>query len=260
MSYLHAGILGLIQGLGEFLPISSSAHLVLIPWLFKWGYQGLDYDVALHWGTMAAVCLYFWKDWVALIRGGLSRQPSPERRLFWAIVAATIPGGLAGLALEHRVEASLHAPGLIALNLAAFGLLLWLSQRLGRQEKSIADLDLRTTFLIGLAQALAIVPGVSRSGITMTAGLLLGLKRDEAARFSFLLSVPIVVAAGALKLRHAGPALGTGPFWFGILSTAIVGLACIRFLLDYLKTRGVEVFVVYRVLLALACGAVLLLR
>jgi undecaprenyl-diphosphatase len=255
MSYLHAAILGLVQGLGEFLPISSSAHLVLVPWLCKWNYQGLEYDVALHWGTLAAVCVYFWKDWVELLKAGFSTAESAQRRLFWAIVLATVPGGVAGMLLEHRIEESLHSPIVIALTLAAFGLLLGLSQRLGRQEKAAPDLSLRDIFLIGCAQALAVVPGVSRSGSTITAGLLLGLKRDEAARFSFLLMVPIVIGAGILKLRHIRLAGTSGPFWLGILVTTVVGLGCIKFMLSYLKRRGVGVFVVYRVLLAALCIA-----
>jgi undecaprenyl-diphosphatase len=253
MNYLHAAILGLVQGLGEFLPISSSAHLVLVPWLFKWNYQGLEYDVALHWGTLVAVCVYFWKDWVELLKAGLSTAESAQRRIFWAIVLATVPGGVAGLLLEHRIEENLHSPIIIAATLAAFGLLLGLAQRLGRQEKSAADLSLRDIFLIGCAQALAVVPGVSRSGSTITAGLLLGLKREEAAKFSFLLMVPIVIGAGVLKLRHIHLAATNGPFWFGILVTTVVGLGCIKFMLSYLRQRGVGVFVVYRVLFAALC-------
>ncbi|MBI5239243.1 MAG: undecaprenyl-diphosphate phosphatase [Elusimicrobia bacterium] len=257
MGYLHAAILGLVQGLGEFLPISSSAHLVLVPWLFGWKYQGLDYDVALHWGTLAAVCAYFWRDWVSLLKAGLSQADCAQKRLFWSIALATVPGGLAGLLLEKHVEKHLHSPVVIALTLAAFGLLLGLSQRLGRQHRQTEDLGWREIFLIGCAQALAVVPGVSRSGATITAGLLLGLKRDESARFSFLLSVPIVAAAGIYELRHLGPEAAIGPFWFGILFTMLVGLACIKFLLAWLRDRGVGVFVIYRAALAAVC---LLLR
>ncbi len=253
MNYLHAALLGLVQGLGEFLPISSSAHLVLMPWLFKWDYQGLEYDVALHWGTLAAVCVYFGKDWLELLKAGLSSAESAQKRLFWAIVLATIPSGVVGLLLEHRIEKDLHSPVIIALTLAVFGLLLGLSQRLGRQEKSATELGLRDIFLIGCAQALAVIPGVSRSGSTITAGLLLGLKREEAARFSFLLMVPIVIGAGVMKLHHLRLAETGGSFWFGILITAIVGLGCIKFMLSYLKRNGVGAFVVYRVLFAALC-------
>jgi undecaprenyl-diphosphatase len=253
MSYLHAAILGLVQGLGEFLPISSSAHLVLVPWLFKWDYQGLDYDVALHLGTLVAVCSYFWKDWLDLLKAGLSGTRSAQRRIFWAIVLATVPGGVVGVLLEHRIEENLHSPVIIAATLAAFGVLLGLSQRLGRQDRTAEGLSLRDIFLIGCAQALAVVPGVSRSGSTITAGLLLGLKREEAARFSFLLMVPIVLGAGVLKLRHLHLSATDGPFWFGILVTTIVGLGCIKFMLSFLKRRGVSLFVIYRVLFAALC-------
>ena len=253
MTFASAALLGLVQGLGEFLPISSSAHLVLVPWLLGWTYQGKAYDVALHWGTMIAACAYFWKDWAEMIRAGLSRQDSPKKSLFWGIVWATIPGGLAGLLLEKRVEAA--PPAVIAAAMIAFGLLLGLSDKLGRRTKSMADLSLRSMLLIGMAQALAVVPGVSRSGITLTAGLFLGLRRDEAARFSFLLCVPIVIAAGILKLRHLGPVAAAGPFWLGIVVTTLVGLAAIRFLLAYLRERGTGLFVVYRVLLGLLCLA-----
>lgn len=253
MGYLHAAVLGLVQGLGEFLPISSSAHLVLVPWLFGWTYQGLDYDVALHLGTLAAVCAYFWKDWAILIKAGLSKTDSAQKKLFWAMILATVPGGLTGLLLNDYVESHLHSPVIIALTLAAFGLLLGLSQRLGRQQRRTEDLGWREVFLIGCAQALAVVPGVSRSGATITAALLLGLKREEAARFSFLLSVPIVAAAGLYELRHVGPEATTGPFWFGIVFTMLVGLASIKFLLAWLRDRGVGLFVVYRVALAAVC-------
>ena len=253
MTYFSSAVLGLVQGLGEFLPISSSAHLVLVPWLLGWSYQGKTVDVALHWGTLLAVCGYFWSDWLGLIRAGLSRRESQERSLFWGIVLATIPGGLAGLLLEDRVERLFHSPLTISAALAAFGVLLWLADRFGRRSRAASELDLRSCLIIGLAQALAIAPGVSRSGITLTAGLFLGLKREEAARFSFLLSVPIIVAAGILKLRHIGSAAPAGPLWLGMLVTAATGLAAIRFLLAYLKERGVGVFVVYRLLLAAFC-------
>ncbi|MDD5655959.1 MAG: undecaprenyl-diphosphate phosphatase [Elusimicrobia bacterium] len=251
MSCLHAAALGLVQALGEFLPISSSAHLVLIPKLLGWSYQGLSYDVALHWGTLLAVCVYFRKDWFALARAGLAAPGSPEGRMCWSLVLATVPGGLAGLLCADWVEAHFHSGRLIAATLMGFGLLLWAADRAGRKSRGLADVGWRAALCVGLAQALAVVPGVSRSGVTMTAGLLLGLRRQDAARFSFLLSVPIVVAAGLYELRHVGPEIATGPFWLGIIVTALAGLAAIRFLLEFLKTRGVGVFVAYRLALGL---------
>jgi undecaprenyl-diphosphatase len=251
MTYSSAVVLGVVQGLGEFLPISSSGHLELVPWLLGWPYQGKAVDVALHWGTLVAVCAYFWKDWARLIKAALSGEPSRERALFWSLVLATIPGGLVGLALEKRLAEV--PPVWICAALAGFAVLLWLSDRLGKKEKGIADLDRRGCILIGCAQALAVLPGVSRSGITLTAALLLGLGREEAARFSFLLSLPIIVAAGLWESRHlAGQAL-SGPFWVGILVSAVTGLAAIRFLLAYLKERGVGIFVIYRLAFAAFC-------
>lgn len=253
MSLFNALILGLLQATGEFLPISSSGHLVLMPWLLGWGYQGKSYDVALHMGTVLAVGSYFWKDWTALLRAGLSRRPSPERSMFRNIVLATVPGGLAGLFLDKRVETWFHEPWLIAANLIAFGLVLGWSDRHGRKTDEARSLSLKSCLIIGLAQALAIVPGVSRSGITLTAGLGLGLKREDAARFSFLLSVPIVAAAGIMKLRHLGPEAQTAPFWLGLAVSAIAGWLAIRFLLTYLKEHGTGLFVAYRVLFGLFC-------
>ena len=251
MSYAHAVVLGLIQALGEFLPISSSAHLVLVPKLLGWNYQGLQVDVALHWGTLLAVCAYFWKDWLKLAQAGLSAPRTGEGRMFWALLAATVPGGLAGLLCERWVEAYLHSSALIAGNLMLFGAILWAADRFGGRSRALAEMNLRSALFVGCAQALAIVPGVSRSGITITAGLLLGLRREDAARFSFLLSVPIIVAAGLHEVRHAPAAMG-GPFWLSILVTAAAGLAVIGFLLAYLRRHGVGVFVVYRLLLGLA--------
>ena len=251
MTYPSGVLLGLLQGLGEFLPISSSGHLVLVPWLLGWDYQGKAVDVALHWGTLVAVCATFWSDWTKLLKAGLCRKESGDRRLFWYIVLATVPGGLAGLLLEKRVDDL--SPAAISAALAGFGVLLWIADRVGRKTKVIADLDLRATLLIGCAQALAIVPGVSRSGATLTAGLFLGLDRESSARFSFLLSVPIVVAAGLMKLRHLGPEALAGPFWLSLLVSAAAGLAAIRFLLAYLKDRGVGLFAAYRILFAGFC-------
>jgi len=252
MTYINAVVLGSVQALGEFLPISSSAHLVLVPRLLGWVYQGKAVDVALHWGTLVAVCAYFWNDWIALIKAGFSREKSQERSLFWYIMLATLPGGLAGLLLEKRVEDTPIVA--IAGILAGFAILLWFSDRYGRHSKGLADLGLGSTLAIGAAQALAVIPGVSRSGITLTAALWLGLKREDAARFSFLLSVPIVVAAGLYEARHLHGAALTGPFWLSLLVTTVIGWAAIRFLLSYLKTRGVALFVVYRILFALFCG------
>lgn len=251
MSYIQAVVLGLVQGLGEFLPISSSGHLILVPRLFGWLDQGLAYDVALHWGTLLALAAYFGKEWLGLIKSGFGRQANPERSLFWSIALATIPAALAGLLFGHAVEKHLRSPAFIGLTLLAFGLILGWADRRGERTRGIADLGWRGCLWIGAAQALAIVPGVSRSGITLTAGLLLGLRREDAARFSFMMSAPIVLAAGILKLKDLDPGMVGGPFWAGIAVSALSGLAAIWGLLRYLRTRDLMPFVAYRAALGL---------
>lgn len=176
MTVLHALILGIVQGLGEFLPISSSAHLVLIPWLFGWEDPGLTFDVALHMGTLFAVVLYFWKDWVRLVKAALRREASAEKRIFWYLVVATIPGGLFGLALEKKAETTFRAPLLIAIMMIVMGIILYLADR-KRQLRKMNTMTMADAIWIGLSQALAIIPGVSRSGSTMTTARLLELTR-----------------------------------------------------------------------------------
>jgi len=184
MTVLHALVLGIVQGLGEFLPISSSAHLVLIPWLFGWNDPGLTFDVALHMGTLLAVVLYFWQDWIRLIKAALRRQASDDKRIFWYLVLATIPGGLFGLALEEKAETVFRAPLLIGIMLIVMGILLYLADK-KRQLRKMDTMTMADAIWIGLSQALAIIPGVSRSGSTMTTARLLGLTREDAARFFF---------------------------------------------------------------------------
>ena len=201
MSYGEAAILGFVQGMTEFLPVSSSAHLKLVPWLAGWNYQGLAYDIALHWGTLLALAAFFWKDWLNLLAGAAGRGTEEDKGLFWRIFWATAPAGFAGLLLEDYAEAAFGLPARTAAALIVFGVLMGWADRSGAKTLGREGLTMRNCLFIGCAQALALIPGVSRSGITITTGLLLGLKREEAARFSFLLSTPIVFAAGALKLR-----------------------------------------------------------
>ncbi|MBI3299279.1 MAG: undecaprenyl-diphosphate phosphatase [Elusimicrobia bacterium] len=250
MTVAQAVILGTIQGLAEFLPISSSAHLVLAPRLFGWADQGLAYDVALHMGTLAALIACFWRDWWSLAKDGLRRADTESRRLFDAMVVGTLPAGVAGLILEHRIETVFRDPARIAVALAAFGVLLWWADRTGRKERGVGSASLKDVLLIGLAQTLALVPGVSRSGITMTAGLGLGFDRVSAARLSFLLAMPITAAAGLHKAKDALPLLGEPAFWAGIAASGLVGIAAIRGLLKLLGERGMGSFAVYRVGLA----------
>ncbi|HEY8911608.1 MAG TPA: undecaprenyl-diphosphatase UppP [Desulfosporosinus sp.] len=248
MTVLHALILGIVQGLGEFLPISSSAHLVLIPWLFGWEDPGLTFDVALHMGTLLAVVLYFGKDWVKLFKAALQRRPSEEKRIFWYLVVATIPGGLFGLALEKQAESTFRYPILIGIMMIVMGIILYIADKKPRIRK-MDTMTLSDSLWIGFSQALAIIPGVSRSGSTMTTARFLSMTREDAARFSFLMSTPIILGAGVLKLRHLTMASIDLPFAVGVISAFVVGILSISFLLRYLKTSNFGLFVGYRVII-----------
>jgi len=202
LSIFEAVILGIVQGMGEFLPISSSAHLVLVPWLMGWYYAGLTFDVALHMGTLIAVVAYFWKDWLKLIKAGFFKRPSTESNLFWYLVVATIPGAVIGYLFEQQAETIFREPLLIGIMLILLGVVLYLADKLTPSKKLLEEVRLGDSLLIGISQALALIPGVSRAGATMTAGRLLGLNREAAARFSFLMSTPIIFGAGVMQLRH----------------------------------------------------------
>ena len=273
----QAIILGFVQGATEFIPISSSAHLIIIPYLFGWkdpAITSLTFDVALHLGTLVALLVYFASDWLRLIRAFyrsvVERRigTDPDRRLAWLLLIGTIPGGIAGVLLESRIEALFHRPGvpiapsamiIMAGIIAVFGVLLLLADRLGRQAQDIDDMTLKKTLLIGLSQALAVFPGVSRSGATIATGMALGLERESATRFSFLLSAPIIAGAGLKSVWDVFSGLQTGVvahtdlilFPIGFIMAAISGFLCIRFLLDYLQDNNMNVFVFYRWALAL---------
>ena len=251
MTILQAVILGLAQGLGEFLPISSSAHLVLIPWLLRWTDPGLTFDVALHVGTLVAVVLYFWKDWWQLIIKGFTDVRSVKGRLFWYLVVATVPGAIAGFLLEKKAETLFRSPLLIAIMLILMGIFLYWSDHRSSKNIEMNNITFRTSVFIGISQALAIIPGVSRSGITMTTGLLMGLTREGAARFSFLLSTPIIFGAAMVKLPGliSDPSAITIDFTIGMAVSCITGIASIGFLLRYVQTRDFLPFVWYRFVL-----------
>lgn len=262
MTVFQAFILGLAQGLGEFLPISSSAHLILIPWAFRWPDPGLTFDVALHLGTLLAVVAYFWRDWLVLISHGLRGTGTSEGRLFWYLVVASIPGALAGAALETQVETIFRSPLIIGVMLILMGLVLHLADRAAASRKQEKDVSFGQSLVIGLSQALAIIPGVSRSGITISAGTFAGLTRENAARFSFLLSTPIILGAGVLKLRHliGTPGVFNLPFLVGVGTSAIVGFLVIGFLLRWLRQNSFRPFVWYRLVVGAAVIALFLAR
>lgn len=252
MSILDAVLLGLLQALGEFLPISSSAHLALLPYFRGQAYQGLAFDVLLHAATLLAVLLYFWTDWWMLIKHGLTNPRKPEGRMLWYLAAATIPAGVAGFFLNDWAETTFRNPLLIAACLMFFAVLLWLADKQTSAEKgdiSIFTVPFTTVFLIGCAQALALLPGVSRSGITITAALFLGLSRQASARLSFLLSTPIIAGAAVLQLTHLNWADINAPLVWGFISAFIGALFVIGGLMRYIKTHSFNVFVYYRLLL-----------
>jgi undecaprenyl-diphosphatase len=262
LTTLQSIILGLVQGLGEFLPISSSGHLILVPWLFGWLDHGLTFDIGLHFGTLIAVVLYFWKDWLTLIHKGLTDTKCQEGRLFWYLVAATIPGAIGGFLLEKSAETIFRTPVLVAVMLIIMGVfLLWADQK-SRKQTKLENISFKTAFLIGVFQVLAIIPGVSRSGITMTTGLFLGLTREAAARYSFLLSAPVIFGAAVIKLPYLikNPAAVTDQFLIGMFVSCITGLAAIGFLLKYIQTKTFLPFVWYRFALGAVVFAVYFLR
>jgi len=250
VTVLHALVLGIVQGLGEFLPISSSAHLVLIPWLFGWEDPGLTFDVALHMGTLFAVVLYFWKDWVRLVKAALHRQASDDKRIFWYLVIATVPGALFGIAFEKQAEKAFRNPVLIGIMMIVMGIVLYLADK-KPQIRKMKTMTMADSIWIGVSQALAIIPGVSRSGSTMTTARFLNITREDAARFSFLMSTPIILGAGVMKLRHLTVASINLPFSVGVISAFVVGILSISFLLKYLKTSNFGLFVGYRFIIGI---------
>ncbi|GAB3295103.1 undecaprenyl-diphosphate phosphatase [Pseudidiomarina andamanensis] len=259
MSIWEAIILALIQGFTEFLPISSSAHLILPSQLFGWEDQGLAFDVAVHVGTLLAVMLYFRKEVGQLLVnwfGSLRGQHNAHSRLAWLIIWGTVPAGLAGLLGNDLIENFARSALVIATSTVAFGLLLWYADARASQQHTIEQLSLKQVLIIGAAQALALIPGTSRSGITMTAGMMLGLTKTDAARFSFLLSIPIIIMAGGyqgLKLVQQPEAVAWSAIILGVVTSFVAAYVCIHVFLQVISRMGMLPFVIYR----LALGAVL---
>lgn len=256
MDFLQAAVLALVQGLTEFLPVSSSAHLILVSVLTGWADQGLTFDVAVHMGALAAVVLYFRRDLREMagdfLRSTTGRGNGPGVRLAWAVLLGTVPVGLAGLAFRDMVATHLRDPVVLAFGLIFFGLLLGWSDWRGKGRRSEHDLTWRDVLIIGCAQSLALIPGTSRSGATMTAGLFLGLSREAAARFSFLLSIPVILLAGGLEALHL--IRQPEPVQWGVISAATVmagvsAYLCIHFFLKFIHAVGMQPFVLYRLLL-----------
>lgn len=269
MPLLHALILALVQAATEFLPVSSSAHLILTPWLLGWSDHGLLFDIALHLGTLVAVLLYFAKTWTRIFFLAIGREvwkPAPGEvdcdlfdnpRLMWLLIAATAPAGIAGLFFKDLIEAVLRSPAVIGVMLIVVGLLMAYVEKRGRLVRNLDRLSFGDAMAIGCAQALALIPGTSRSGITITTAMFLGITRHSAARFSFLLSTPIILGAGLKAFLDAMETGGIPPemysaFTVGVVASAIFGYAVISFFLRYLQCATLKVFVYYRVVLGIA--------
>ncbi|MBB3141724.1 undecaprenyl-diphosphate phosphatase [Halomonas organivorans] len=259
MDWLQIVLLSLVQGLTEFLPISSSAHLILVPVFTDWPDQGLAFDVALHLGSLAAVVIYFRHELVAMVtswcRSIAGHGTDDDARLAWWVILATTPVGLAGLAFKDTIEAVMRSPLVLAGGLIVFGVVLGVADWRHRGTRSEYRMSWRDALWIGLAQALALIPGTSRSGITMTAALMLGLTREAAARFSFLLSIPVIILAGGLEtldLLETPLPVAWGDLAAGTLLSGISAYLCIHFFLAFIRRIGMQPFVVYRLLLGVA--------
>ncbi len=286
MTIIQAIILGIVQGLTEFIPVSSSAHLIIVPWLFSWDdtvLNGLAFDLALHLGTLVALLTFFANDWLRLIRAGIASiverkiGSDTDRWLAWFVVIGTIPGAVAGMFAESKIEELFHQPGAahqssamiaMAIIIALLGGFLFIAERIAKHSRGMNQLAFSDAIWIGLAQALAVFPGVSRSGSTITAGLALGLERETAARFSFLLSAPIIAGAGAKSMFNLYNQVRIGAipqselilFPIGFIAAAISGYLCIRFLLRFLQRNSTDIFVYYRWALALLIILVAIVR
>jgi undecaprenyl-diphosphatase len=269
MDILQAVILGIVQGATEFIPVSSSGHLVLVPWLLGWDSPGLVFDTMVHWGTLLAVLAYFWRDWLALIgawlRGLLSRDwQDPNARLMWLILLGTVPAAVIGYLFEDFFEALFGQPAWAALFLLVTAGLLALSERVGRRERDLDQLRWPDALAIGFGQAAAIAPGISRSGTTISVGMLRGVDRPAAARFSFLLATPIIFGAGVFKLTDLfsvpDASAQIPALLAGFLAAAIAGYLCIWFLLRYLERGSLYPFALYCLWVGVSSLVVVLLR
>ena len=258
MSLIQAAILGIVQGLTEFLPVSSSAHLALIPWVFGWRDPGLAFDVALHFGTLVAVLWFFRAEWVRLTRSAFAilttrRLDTPEKRRVVHLIIATIPGGIAGLLLEHYAESYFRAPALIATVLIVLGVILWLVDKGAPQARTMDEMTWGQALALGIAQCFALIPGVSRSGSTITGGRALRFDRESAAVFSFLMSMPITAGAALHEVPKALRQSGLSPeLIVGVLAAALSGWLAIAVLLRYVTRHSYGIFAAYRVVLGVA--------
>jgi len=271
---IQAFVMGIVQGLTEFLPVSSSGHLIIVPWVFGWDdafITSLAFSVMLHLGTLIALLIYFRADWLRLIPAGLatirdrSFRDDPDRRLAWLLVAATVPAAVVGFLFSDFFETQVRQIGLVAITLVIGGIILWVADRVGGRTRGVEDVTFPVATGIGAAQALALIPGISRSGISISAGRFAGLDREAAARFAFLMATPITAGAIIFEGRklltgESGVDVAIGPLLVGLVSSLVAGLLAIRFMLSYLRTRSLSIFVWYRFALAALVFVLLAVR
>ncbi|HEY1337160.1 MAG TPA: undecaprenyl-diphosphate phosphatase [Bryobacteraceae bacterium] len=272
MPLLHVVVLAVVQGLTEFLPISSTAHLYLTSWLLGWQAESLDFDISLHIGTLLAVLIYFLRDWIQILAQGFGMKAGRDEQLernpslLWLLVIGTIPVGIFGLVFNKQAETTWRTPWVMGTMMILIGILMWLAERSGRKVRGLGSVNLPDAMAIGAAQTLAIVPGTSRSGITISAGLFRDLDRETAARFSFLLSTPAIGAAAAKALwdmhKHGGGLHGLldATFLTGVGVSAVTGCAVIAWFLHYLRRSGLLPFVYYRILFGIIVLALAFIR
>lgn len=252
MSLINSFFLGIIQGIGEFLPISSSAHLYLYSYLLNLKYQGLAFDVILHLGTLFAIIIYFYRDIIDLVYNGLTNTSSFKGKYFWYIGAATIPGAVAGYLLENTAESIFRTPLIVSLSLIFFSIVMYYFDKKYKGMKTETQMNLKDAIIIGLFQAIAIIPGASRSGMTIVGAIIMGYKRHDAARISFLMAIPIIFGAGLLEVIKFKGNLFSPELFAAFLTSFISGLLSIKFLLNYLKDRNLNIFIIYRILIGIA--------
>lgn len=279
MPILHSAILGLIQGLTEFLPISSSGHLVIIPWLLGWQKHSLVFDIILHSATLLAIIIYFRKEWTDILHGGFSSmrggniKGSEQKRLFWNLVIASIPAIVIGLIIVDKVDNYFRNPEIIAITLGIFGLILYFTELYSKKNRSLADITWQVSLIIGLLQMSAFIPGVSRSGITISVAMAFGMNRESSVRFSFLLGAPLFLAATCYSIRevilqNVGPGGLADVYKFlpwhtitaGFIASFLSSILAIHFLLNYIRKRPFTIFVIYRLLLSVIIIGVLFWR
>jgi undecaprenyl-diphosphatase len=266
LSFMQSLLLGLLQGITEFLPVSSSAHLVLVPWLLGWEMPSVAFDALLHLGTALAIIAVFWRDLIKLIKAWVGtvihrKITSPDGQLAWLLILSAIPAAVLGYLFSDLFEKLFGAPRIVAILLVVTSLILWMSEVLGKRERSLDKMTWWEASIVGIAQGLAIAPGISRSGATLAAGLVMGFKRQEATRFAFLMAVPVILGAAGYKLLKTPIAgLQAGPLVVGMLAAAVAGFLVIRAFMDYVRSHSLRPFAIYCAVFGILCFVVSLVK